>query len=182
MILGSRVNRLKQYHLQSVGLKDQALVTRQWIFRGVHTQLNRVRSRSLSPRDGLGGSGFWPFFPARFSGLLVPLFILVCTPSPSSTCRIDFSTTDTCPISPYPKWLGVVVKVEEHGSVRCRMFYCNSGSLLLVLFRTVITLPFRGIYGMPSRSSSSAISLDRPRLSWCVLCPISPRRRPWALT
>ena len=143
---------------------------------------SRVRSRSLSPEGGLGGSGFWPFFPTSLSGLLVPLFILVCTPSPSSTCRIDFSTTDTCPINPHLKWLGVVVKVEEHGSVRCRMLYCNSGSLLLVLFRNVITLPFRGIYGMPSKSSSSAISLDCPRLSWCVLYPISPRCSPWALT
>ena len=62
------------------------------------------------------------------------------------------------------------------------MLYCSSGSLLFVLFRTMITLPFRGIYGMPSKSSSSAISLDRLRLSWCVLCPVSPRRRPWALT
>ena len=181
-MLDSHVKKSKQYHLQSMGLKGQALVTRQWIFRNVHTQLNRVRSRSLSPRGELRGSGFFPFFPASLSGLLVSLIILVCTPSPSSTCRIDFSTIDTCPISPYPKWLGVVVKVEEHGSVRCRMLYCNSGSLLLVLFRTVITLPFRGIYGMPSRSSSSAIFLDRPRLSWCVLCPVSPRRKPWALT
>ena len=138
------------------------MVIRQWIFRGVHTYLNRIRSRSLSPGGGLGGSGFWPFFPASLSGLLVPLFILVCILYPSSTCRINFSKTDTCPISPYPKWLGVVVKVEEHGSVRCRMFYYSSGSLLLVLFCTVITLPFRDIYGMPSRSSSSVISLDRP--------------------
>ena len=27
--------------------------------------LNRVRPGSLSPGGGLGGSGFWPFFPAR---------------------------------------------------------------------------------------------------------------------
>ena len=33
-------------------------------FRGVHTYLNRIRPRSLSPGGGLGGSGFWPFFPA----------------------------------------------------------------------------------------------------------------------
>uniref|UniRef100_A0A7N2MPR3 UDP-glycosyltransferase n=1 Tax=Quercus lobata TaxID=97700 RepID=A0A7N2MPR3_QUELO len=34
------------------------------------------------------------------------------------TDKIDFSQTDTCPISPYPEWLGVVVKAEEYGSVR----------------------------------------------------------------
>ena len=36
------------------------------VYRGVHTELNRVRSRSLSPGGGLGGSGSWPFFPATF--------------------------------------------------------------------------------------------------------------------
>ena len=73
--------------------------------------LNRVRLGSLSPEGGLGGSGFWPFFPASFPGLLVPPFILSCILYPSSTCMIDFSKTDTCPISPYLEWLGVVVKV-----------------------------------------------------------------------
>ena len=144
MILGSHVKTPKQYHLQSVNLKGQALVTRQWIFCGVHTQLNRVRSRSLSPRGGLGGSGFWPFFPASLPDCLPLSFILAYIPYPSSTCRIDFSKTDTCPISPYPKWLGVVVKTEQHGSVKCRMLYCNSGSLLLVLFPYCDHFSFQG--------------------------------------
>ena len=47
-------------------------------------------SWSLSPRNGLGGSGSWPFVPALFSGLLASPFILVCVPYPTSTCRIDF--------------------------------------------------------------------------------------------
>ena len=55
-------------------------------------------------------------------------------------------------------------------------------AFFLYCFRTVITFPFRGIYGMSSRSSSSATSLGRPRLSWCVLDLVSLRRRPWALT
>ena len=37
---------------QTVGLRD------------MHTWLSRLRLRSLSPGGGLGGSGFWPFFPA----------------------------------------------------------------------------------------------------------------------
>ena len=89
---------------------------------------NSVRPRSFSPGGGLGGSGFWPFFPASFSGLLTFPFILTCVPYPSSTCMIDFSKTDICPISPYPEWLGVVVKAGEYGSVRCRVLNGSKGS------------------------------------------------------
>ena len=114
------------------------MVTKQWVFRDIHTWLSRLRPRSLSLGGGLGGSGFWPFFPAPSLGLLVPLFILACVPYPSSTCRIDFSKTDTCPISPYPKWLGVVVKAEKYCSVRCRVFNCSNGSLSFVLCRQIV--------------------------------------------
>ena len=72
-------------------------------------------------------------FPSLFPRLLVPSFILACTSYPSSTCRIDFSKTETCPISPYPKWLGVVVKVEKYGSVRCRVLNYSNDSLFLLL-------------------------------------------------
>ena len=51
--------------------------------------LDRVRLGSLSHRGGLGGSDFWPFFPAPSPGLLIFPFILACVPYPSSTCRID---------------------------------------------------------------------------------------------
>ena len=104
------------------------------VSRDVHTELNRVRFEESFSWRRTERLWFLAFFPSPPLGLLVPLFILVCIPYPSSTCRIDFSKTDTCPISPYPKWLGVVVKVEEHGFVRCRMLYCSSGRLLLVLF------------------------------------------------
>ena len=97
--------------------------------------LNRVRPRSLSPGDGLGGSGFWPFFPAPFSGSLTFPFILACIPYPTSMCGFDFSRTDTCPISPYPEWLGVVEKAEEYGSVRCRVLNGSKGNLSFVLGR-----------------------------------------------
>ena len=46
------------------------------------------------------------FSELPFSRLLTFPFILACVPYLSSTCRIDFSKADTCPISPYPKWLG----------------------------------------------------------------------------
>ena len=50
-------------------------------------------------------------------------FILACVRFPSSTCRVDLSKTDTCPVSPNPKSLGVVDKAKEYGSVRCRVLY-----------------------------------------------------------
>ena len=47
---------------QPVGLRD------------MHTWLSHLRLRSLSPGGGLGGSGFWPFFPAP--SLVCLLFLL----------------------------------------------------------------------------------------------------------
>ena len=54
---------------ERLGLGYQTVVS-----RGVHTRLNRVRSRSLSPGGGLGGSSFWPFFLATALDCL--LFLL----------------------------------------------------------------------------------------------------------
>ena len=71
----------------------------------------------------MGGPDFWPFFPAPLSRLLTFSFILACVRCPSSTCRVDLYKTDTCPVSPTPKSLGVVEKAEESGSVRCRVLY-----------------------------------------------------------
>ena len=50
---------------------------------------------------------------------------------------VRFSRTDTCPISPYPKWLGVVVKVEKYCSVWRRVFNCSNGNLSFVLCRHI---------------------------------------------
>ena len=108
-------------------------------------------------------------FPSPLFGTLTFPFILACVSYPSSTCRIDFSTTDTCPISPYPEWLGVVVKAEECGSVRCRVLNGSKGSfpwsfilssapfsIGLDIFRffpsysyTVFALPFSETSDMP---------------------------------
>ena len=97
--------------------------------------LNRVHPGSLSPGGGLGGSGFWPFFPATFPGLLIFPFILACLPYPTSTCGVRFSKIDTCPINPYPEWLGVVVKAEGYDSVRCRVLNGSKCSFPFVLGR-----------------------------------------------
>ena len=71
---------------------------------------------------------FLAIFPSPLSRLLTFHFILVCVRCPSSTCRVNLSKTDTCPISPYPKSLGVVVKAEEYGSVRCKALNGTEGS------------------------------------------------------
>ena len=76
------------------------------------------------PRGGGGES--------LFSGLPPSLFILASSPTRMPTCRLMFRV-DTCPISPYLKWLGVVVKDEKHGFVRCRVLNCSNGSLSFVL-------------------------------------------------
>ena len=71
---------------------------------------------------------FLAIFPNPLSRLLTFPFIPVCIHCPSSTCRVKLSKTDICPISPYPKSLGVVVKAEEYGSVRCRVLNDSKGS------------------------------------------------------
>ena len=75
-----------------------------------------------------GGLWFLAIFPSPLSRLLTFPFVLACIRCPSSTCRVNFSKTDTCPISLYPKSLGVVVKAEEYGSVRCRVLNGSKGS------------------------------------------------------
>ena len=64
---------------------------------------------------------FGHFSPSPFSRSFTFPFILVYVHCPSSTCWVNLSKTDTCPISQYPKSLGVVVKAKECGSVRCRV-------------------------------------------------------------
>ena len=71
---------------------------------------------------------FLAIFPSLFSRLLIFPFILTCVRYPSSTYRVNLSKTDTCPISPYPKSLGVVVKAKEYGSVKCRVLNGSKGS------------------------------------------------------
>ena len=71
---------------------------------------------------------FLAIFPSPLSRLLTFPFILAFIHCPSSTCRVKLSKTDTCPISSYPKSLGVVVKAEEYGSVRCRVLNGSKGS------------------------------------------------------
>ena len=71
---------------------------------------------------------FLTIFPSPLYRLLTFPFILACIHCPSSTCMVKSSKTDTCPINPHPKSLGVVVKAKEPGSVRCRVLNDSKGS------------------------------------------------------
>ena len=98
------------------------------------TEVNRAYPRRLSPRHGLGGSGSWtwsqsPFWTASSS------FYTSFFPSLHVHMQVQLYRVGTCPISPYPKWLDVVVKAEKHGSVRCRVLDYSNGSLSFVLCR-----------------------------------------------
>ena len=68
MILGSHVKNAQTISFVERGFEMLGLGHQAVVGRGVHTELTRVRSRSLSPGGGLEGSGFWPFFPAPFFG------------------------------------------------------------------------------------------------------------------
>ena len=70
------------------------------------------------PEGGMGAPGFCLFFPPP-SRLLTFSFILADARCPSSTCRVNLSKTDICPVSLIPKSLGVVDKAEESGSAGC---------------------------------------------------------------
>ena len=56
--------------------------------------------------------------------------------------QVQLSRVDTCPISPYPKWLGVVVKTEKYCSVRRRVLNCSNDNLSLVLCRHTVQESF----------------------------------------
>ena len=71
---------------------------------------------------------FLAIFPSLFYRWLTFPFILARVHCPSSTRRVKPSKIDTCPISPYSKSLGVVVKAKECGSVRCRALNGSKGS------------------------------------------------------
>ena len=64
MILGSHIKKAQTISFVERGFERLGLGHQTVVCRGVHIELNRVRPRSLSPGGGLGGSDFWPFFPA----------------------------------------------------------------------------------------------------------------------
>ena len=144
---------------------------------------------------------FLAFLPSPLSGSPTFPFISAYVPYPSSTCRIDFFRIDTCPISPYPEWLGVVVKVGEYGSVRCRVlngikdsfpwsFTLSSVSFSIDrdIFRffpscsyTIFALPFSETSDMLRTKSSSAVPQDHFVLVLPSLGYNLPQLGPWAL-
>ena len=140
-MLGSHVKRPKQYHLQSVGLKGLALLTRRQF--GL-APVSESRPRSLGSSMlflfslFLGHHGWEDELSPRFSHCLSYPFIRAFILLPASTCKLNFLGLKTCPVSLYLKWLGVVVKSEEYGSVRCRVLNDSNDSFPFVLGRYTI--------------------------------------------
>ena len=109
-------------------------------------------------------------------------FIWAFILSSASTYKLNFLGLKTCPVSPYLEWLGVVVKAEKYGFVRCRVLNGSNGSfpfvlghytfqrLLLYWHRYFRFFPklflyhfcpsFQGDLDMPRTESSSAVSQD----------------------
>ena len=115
-------------------------------------------------------------------------FILACVQFPSSTCRVDLSTSDTCPISCRPESLGVVDKVKEHGSVRCKVLSekGSKGSISQIFQIFFPDCPYAafapflsGALGQPRAAPSSAVSLGPFVLYAIELEP--PPSSAWAL-
>ena len=78
--------------------------------------------------------GLSPFSSHCLSYHFIRAFILL----PASMYKLNFLGLKTCPVSPYLEWLGVVVKTEEYGSIRCRVLNGSNSSFLFVLGRYTI--------------------------------------------
>ena len=81
-------------------------------------------------------------FPSFLSHCLSYPFIRVFILSPASTYKLTFLGLKTCPVSPYLEWLGVVVKAEEYGFVRCRVLNGSNGNFPLSLVVILSSVPF----------------------------------------
>ena len=89
-------------------------------------------------RRRAGRLWFLANFPSLFPRIAYFSFYTSMYPLSNVHMWVRFFRTDTCPISPYPEWLGVVVKAEEYGSVRCRVLNGSKGSFPFVLGRYTI--------------------------------------------
>ena len=69
-MLGSHVIKAQIISFVERGFERLGLGHQMVVCRGVHIESNHVRSRSLSPGGGLGGSGFLAIFPSPLFGLL----------------------------------------------------------------------------------------------------------------
>ena len=81
---------------------------------------------------------FLAFFPSPFLWTTYFSFYISLYPSSNVHVQVQLSRADTCPISLYPKWLGVVVKAEKHCSIQRRVFNCSNGSLSFILCRHIV--------------------------------------------
>ena len=142
MILGSHVKKAQTISFVECGFERLGLGHRtvvrvgsgQWISSEESGELYALLILLVFRTPWLGGRVVLP----PFSHCLSYPFIRAFTLLPVSTCKLNFLGLKTCPISPYLEWLGVVVKAEEHGSVRCRVLNDSNGNFPFVLGRYII--------------------------------------------
>ena len=117
-----------------------------------------------------------PFFLGYFPLFYTSLSLLLCV-----HVYVSLFRSGTCPFSPYPKWLGLVVKAEEHGPVRHRVLNYSIGSLLRGPLLHCACPFFLG--ALQDAEDKIVLSyIPRPfGLSLNVLGNASPRLGPWAL-
>ena len=141
MILGSYVERAQTISFVERGFEGLGFGHWSVDNHGVHTKVSHVRFVESFSSKRSGRLWFLAFFPSPFFRIACFPFYISLYPLSYVHVQVRLSRTDICPISPYPKWLGVVVKAEEHGSVRCRLFNGSNDSFSFVLGRYTIQCP-----------------------------------------
>ena len=102
--------------------------------------------------------------PPTFRLLIFP-FILASVHCPSSTCRVNISKVDICPISLHSKSFRVFIKVKECGSVRFRELNGSKGSFPWIFLDlsprfqpyAIFALLSGGTVGLPRTELPSAV-------------------------
>ena len=133
IILGSYVKKAQtisfvERGFERLGLGHRTVVrvgSGQWISSEESGELYALLILLVSRTPWLGGQVVPP--PPLSHCLSYP-FIRAFILSLASTYKLTFLRLKTCPVSPYLEWLGVVIKAEEHGSVRCRVLNDSNGS------------------------------------------------------
>ena len=72
-------------------------------------------------------------FPSLLFCVAYSSFCISLYPLSNVHVWVRLSRIDTCPISPYLEWLGVVVKTEEYGPVKCRVLNGSNDNFPFVL-------------------------------------------------
>ena len=138
MILGSYVKRAQTISFVEHGFERLGLGHWSMVNHGAYTKVSHARFEESFSSIRSRRLWFLAFFSQPSPQIAYISFYINLYPLSNIHVQVRLSRTDTCPISPYPKWLGVVVKAEKHGSDRCRVFNGNNGSFPFVFCRHTV--------------------------------------------